>query len=57
MAGRTEPGVRIVRQGKFARGVPHMNGAEYKECLVILEAGILQDEQACPEAIDRKRTC
>jgi hypothetical protein len=56
MAGRTEPGVRIVRQDKFARGVPHMNGAEYKECLVILEAGILQDEQACPEAIDRKRT-
>jgi hypothetical protein len=45
-----------VRQGKFARGVPHVNRAQYKERLIILEAGILQDEQACPEAIDRKRT-
>ena len=56
MAGWTEPCVRIVRQGKFARGVPHVNRAQYKERLIILEAGILQDEQACPEAIDRKRT-
>jgi hypothetical protein len=43
--------VGIVRQGEFAAVVEHVHGSTHMQRFVILQAGLLRDQEQRPEAV------